>query len=136
MISITKSIKFSAAHWLNSPHLTPEENQQTYGKDNNPDRHGHNYVLEATVTGKVNPQTGIVMNLVELKQILMEEVYDKVDHRDLSADVPMLDGVIPTSENLTLVFWEKIKARLPENTALENVRLYETDSGWVTYSGK
>ena len=88
------------------------------------------------MVGDVNPKTGIVMNLVELKQILMEEVYEKVDHRDLSSDVPMLGGIIPTSENLTVVFWEKIKKRLPENAALESVRLYETDSGWVTYAGK
>jgi len=135
MISITKAIKFSAAHWLNSPHLSPEENKKIYGKDNNPDRHGHNYVLEVTVSGGIDPKTGIVMNLVDLKKILIEEIYNQVDHRDLTTDVEFLKDVIPTSENLTVVFWDRIEKKIPANATLKTVRLYETDSGWVTYEG-
>ena len=133
MITITRSIKFSAAHWLNSPHLTPEENKKFYRKDNNPDRHGHNYVVEASVTGELDPKTGMVMNLVDLKKILIEEIYDKVDHRDLTTDVDFLKDIIPTSENLAIAFWNRIEKKLPQNISLDSVRVYETDSGWVTY---
>ena len=135
MIYITKAIKFSAAHWLSSPHLSPEENKRVYGKDHNPDRHGHNYVLEVTVKGKPDPRTGMVMNLVELKKILMEEIYNKVDHRDLTADVDFLNNIIPTSENLAVTFWSLIGKKLPQNVELDTVRLFETDSGWVTFRG-
>ncbi len=135
MIYITKSIKFSAAHWLSSPHLTPEENKRVYGKDYNPDRHGHNYVLEVTVKGEPDPKTGMVMNLVELKRVLIDEIFNKVDHRDLTADVEFLKGIIPTSENLSVTFWKLIEKRLPSHVTLDSVRLFETDSGWVTYKG-
>lgn len=135
MITITKSIKFSAAHWLNSPDLSPEENKRIYGKDNNPDRHGHNYTVEATVKGKVDPKTGMVMNLNDLKKIMMEEIYEKVDHRDLTTDVDFLKNIVPTSENLAMAFWRQIEKKLPKNVALDNVKVYETETGWVTYTG-
>jgi len=135
MISLTKKIRFCAAHWLNSPELSPEENKRIYGKDNNPDRHGHNYELEVTVEGEVNPKTGLVMNLVDLKKILIDEIYDKVDHRDLTSDVDFLQDVLPSSENLVIVFWSRIQNSLPGHVRLAKVRLYETDTGWVTYVG-
>ena len=135
MIYITKTIKFSSAHWLSSPHLSPEENKKTYGKDYNPDRHGHNYILEVTVKGEPDPRTGMVMNLVDLKKIMVEEIFNKVDHRDLTTDVEFLKDVIPTSENLSVKFWELIEKRLPSNVVLDSVRLFETDSGWVTFRG-
>ena len=136
MIYLTKKIRFSAAHWLNSPHLTPEENKSIYGKDNNPDRHGHNYELEVTVKGEVNPKTGLVMNLVELKKILVDEIYVKVDHKDLTQDVDFLKEILPTSENLACVFWKRIESRLPSHVLLDTVKLFETDTGWVTYTGE
>jgi len=135
MISITKKIRFSAAHWLNNPELTAEENSKLFGKDNNPDRHGHNYVLEVTVKGKQDPASGMVMNLIDLKKILIEEIYNKVDHRDLTVDVDFLKDINPTSENLTLVFWDIIEKKLPSGVRLDAVRIYETDTGWVTYEG-
>jgi 6-pyruvoyltetrahydropterin/6-carboxytetrahydropterin synthase len=134
MIAVTKKIEFSAAHWLSSPRLSPEENRRVYGKDHNPDRHGHNYVLEVTVKGEPDPRTGLLMNFRDLKKLLMEEVYDKADHRDLSG-ADFLKGAVPTAENLAVAFWGCLARKLPPGVALDTVRLYETETGWVTYRG-
>lgn len=132
MITITKAINFSAAHWLNNPALSPEENRKIFGPDNDPARHGHNYRLEVTVAGEIDPHTQMVMNLIDLKQLLMTEIYDAVDHKDLTEDVDFLKGIIPTAENLVTVFWKRIEPKLPRGVKLEQIRLYETATGWVT----
>src|SRR5262245_6506509 len=99
MVSITRRVEFCASHRLFNPKFSDEKNDALYGRCNNPNGHGHNYVLEVTVAGEVDPETGMVMDLKELKKVLDREIIDRVDHKNLNMDVDFLKGVIPTAEN-------------------------------------
>lgn len=106
MIYITRKLEFCASHRLFNPEYSDEKNAQVFGLCNNPNGHGHNYVMEVTVRGEVHPETGMVLDLKALKQLVNEEIILKVDHKNLNVDVPFLKGVIPTAENLAIRFWE------------------------------
>jgi len=101
----------------------------------NPNGHGHNYVLEVTVRGDVHPETGMVLDLKTLKKLVTDEIIDKVDHKNLNVDVPFLEGVIPTAENLAIHFWEVLKPKLQE-AELHELKLYESPRNFVIYRGK
>jgi len=135
MVYLTRRESFSAAHRLWSEYLSEEENYTIYDKCANPHGHGHNYLLEVTVRGTPDPQTGMVLNLTEMKHIMHEEVIDWVDHKHLNYDVPWLEGVIPTAEMLAITFWERLQRALPAGLLYE-VRLHETEHNSASYRGE
>jgi 6-pyruvoyltetrahydropterin/6-carboxytetrahydropterin synthase len=125
MIRVTRKVEFSAAHFYHNPNFSAEENRRIFGKCNNPHGHGHNYVLEVTVAGEPDPETGMVLDLKELKDILQREVVDRMDHRHLNYEVPELAGQIPTCENIVAVIWKLLEAKITKGK-LDRVRLYES----------
>lgn len=125
-VLLTRRISFNLARRLNNPALSEEENRRLYGAANSPAGFGHNLDLEATVTGEVDPETGMVMNLVDLERILRVEVHDRLDHRNVNLDVPPFDTLPPTAENLALWMWERIAAALPGGVGLAHLRLQIT----------
>ena len=134
MVYLTRRTTFSAAHRLWSNHLTEEENIALYGKCANANGHGHNYVLEITVRGNADPRTGMVLNLLDLKQAINEHVIAWVDHKHLNYDVPWLEGGIPTTEVLVMKFWERLERALPRGLLYE-VKLHETENNSASYRG-
>lgn len=137
MLYITRKVTFSAAHRLHNPKLSDMENKNIYGECNNPNGHGHNYVLEVTVRGNVPDKTGMVIDLKDLKKIITQNVIEKVDHKFLNSDVDFMHDIIPTAENLVVQFWKILKKVLSENNAeLYELKLYETDNNIVVYKGE
>ena len=135
-VRITRKLHFSAAHRLAHPDLSDDENRRVFGDCANPNWHGHNYELEVTVAGPVDPETGYVMDLKDLKDLVNGRVVDELDHRNLNLDVPWLKGVLPTTENLVVRIWERLAAHIPEPAALERVVLWETPRHWVEDGGE
>ncbi|MFA7327547.1 MAG: 6-carboxytetrahydropterin synthase [Candidatus Kapaibacterium sp.] len=135
MLFITKSVDFSASHRLFNPEWDFAKNQEVYDKCNNPNGHGHNYVLEVTVKGKPNPNTGYVIDLKKLKDILVKNVLIHLDHKHLNVDVDFLKGVIPTVENISVLIWDVIKPHIADGE-LYKLKLYETPNSWVEYFGE
>ena len=133
-VFVTRQVHFNAGHRLFNPSRSRAWNERVYGPCANPNGHGHNYVLEVTVAGQPDGETGYVIDLVKLKRIVEKAVVDPCDHRNLNKDVPFLKGIIPTSENLAVAFWGRIA---PEVTSgrLHCVRLYETPRNFVDYKG-
>src|SRR4051794_24100683 len=125
MIYLTRKAEFAASHYYFNPEFSPEENQRVFGKCSNLNGHGHNYTLEVTVKGEVNPQTGFVVDLKELKDIMNKEVVDAMDHRHLNKEVPEFAIEIPTTENLAVVCWKRLQPRL-QVAKLHRVRVYES----------
>ncbi len=133
---LTRKAEFSASHVCANPSLTDAENQAIYGRNANPNGHGHNYVLEVTVEGEPDATTGMVFDLRELKEILNHEVVEPMDHRFLNREVPPFDRVVPTTENLAIEIWNRLEPRIDRaNVRLRNVRLYETGDLYVDYGG-
>ncbi len=135
MVYLTRRASFSASHRLWSKQLTEAENYAIYEKCANPNGHGHNYVLEVTIRGTPNPQTGMVLNLTELKGAVNEQVVKWVDHKHLNYDIPWLEGSIPTTEVLVVKFWERLASALPRGMLYE-VKLYETENNVASYRGE
>ena len=127
-VLVSRRESFNAAHQLHDPGKSDEENERLFGKCAN--LHGHNYVLEVVVAGEVEPDTGYVLDLKRLSEVIHRRVIQDVDHSNLNTDVPWLQGRIPTAENLALAFWERISSELPEGL-LRTVRLWETDKNWA-----
>ena len=135
MIYLTRKCEFSASHFYHNPQWSEEENRRAFGKCANLNGHGHNYTLEVTVKGKVDPVTGFVVDLKELKDILNREVVDAMDHRHLNKEVPEFATKIPTSENIAIAIWQRLEKKL--NVAkLHRVRLYELPDLFVDYYGE
>ncbi len=135
MVYLTRRTSFSASHRLWSEYLSDEENLALYEKCANPNGHGHNYVLEVTVRGTPHPQTGMVLNLTELKDVINKQVVDWVDHKHLNYDVPWLEGSIPTTEVLVVKFWERLERVFPKGLLYE-VKLFETENNSASYRGE
>ncbi len=135
MVYITRKATFSAAHRLYNPKFSDEENERVFDKCNNPLGHGHNYVLEVTVAGHPDPETGYVLDLKLLKEVIDREIIQYVDHKHLNYDVPFLRGIIPTVENLAIAFWRILEAKLPAGK-LYRIRLFESESNWAEYYGE
>ncbi len=124
---LTRRYRFSAAHRLNSPALTDAENDETYGKCNNPYGHGHNYVLEVTVEGPVDPISGRVTAPPLLDEFVVKEIVSRYDHRNLNEEVNELAGVVPTTEVVSEAIYKRLHAHWPETLpALARVRVWET----------
>jgi len=135
MVLLTRSYEFSAAHRLHSVYLSDEENQELFGKCNNPYGHGHNYRLEVTLQGDVDARTGLLVDLAQLDQIIQEEVINRYDHRNLNAEAPEYRELNPTSENVVKVIWRRLERRLL-GPALYKVCLRETDRNVFAYYGE
>lgn len=137
VVTITRQVHFNSAHRLYNPTKSLAWNQQQYGRCTNPHWHGHNYVLEVSLRGRPDPETGYIMDLAELKRILHDAVVDKCDHRNLNDEVDFLRGVIPSTENLVIAFWHEIAPRLAHvrHGKLHCVRLYETPRNYAEYFG-
>ncbi len=105
LVYVTRKAHFNAAHRLHNPEKSDEWNRNMFGKCNNPNWHGHNYILEVTVVGEPDPVTGYVIDLGELKKIMEERVIDKVDHANLNLDVDFMQGIMPSTENFVIAIW-------------------------------
>jgi 6-pyruvoyltetrahydropterin/6-carboxytetrahydropterin synthase len=135
MVYVTRRVTFNAAHRLFSPHLTDEENFKVFGKCSNPNWHGHNYVLEVVVAGEINPETGFVINLKDLKEIVEKNVIAKVDHKNLNIETDFMKEKIPTTENFTIGIWKQLVDKIP-NGKLYSVKLSETENNFFEYKGE
>ncbi len=131
--TVTVKVYFEAAHRLHNPGKPEDWNREVYGKCNNPHGHGHNYVLEVAVEGEPNPETGYLMDMKDLKEIIRRVVVSDCDHRHLSIEVPWLAGINPTSENLARVFFDRIEPEVPAAVRLAAVTVHETDRNSATY---
>ncbi|XP_029438987.1 6-pyruvoyl tetrahydrobiopterin synthase [Rhinatrema bivittatum] len=134
-VQLSRSVAFSASHRLHSKSLTDEENKKLYGKCNNPNGHGHNYKVVVTLRGKVDPVTGMVMNLTDLKQYMEEAIMEPLDHKNLDEDVPYFADVVSTVENLAVFVWGSLQKHLPAGLLYE-VKIDETESNSVVYRGE
>lgn len=133
-VFVTRKMHFNAAHRLHNPDKSDAWNRETFGKCNSPNYHGHNYQLEVTVAGEPDPETGYVIDLGVLKQIINERVIEKVDHKNLNLEVDFMDGVLPSTENFVIAIWNQLEDALPAGR-LHCVRLYETERNVAEYRG-
>jgi 6-pyruvoyltetrahydropterin/6-carboxytetrahydropterin synthase len=134
VVEITKQVEFSACHRLYNPRFPEAWNWETYGICNNPNGHGHNYVLDVTLAGEADPDTGMIIDLKKLKDILEEVLLRQVDHKNLNLDVPFLEGCVPTVEVLVVKFWERLEGAIP-GCRLSELVLYESRSNFARYRG-
>ena len=134
-VTVTRRLRFNAAHRVHNPELSDEENRRLFGKCNNPNWHGHNYVLEVSVAGEIDPRTGYVVDLGELARLVEREFVDRVDHRNLNLDVAFMQGVNPTSENIVVQAWRVIEPHIAP-ARLTRLRLWETENNYVEYEGQ
>jgi 6-pyruvoyltetrahydropterin/6-carboxytetrahydropterin synthase len=134
MIFVTRREVFSASHRLYNPEFSEAENDRVFGKCSNPNGHGHNYTLEVIIAGEVDPVTGYVIDLKLLKEIIIQNVIHKVDHKNLNLDVDFLIGKIPTAENICIGIWNELVNKIPSGK-LYSVKLYETENNYVEYKG-
>lgn len=135
MIYLTRRAEFSSSHFYRNPQWSEEENVRRFGKCANVHGHGHNYTLEVTVAGEVDPVTGFVVDLKLLKEILEREVVSVYDHRHLNHEVPEFANVIPTTENISVAIWRRLEGKIP-SARLERVRVYEMPDLFADYYGE
>ena len=135
MVYATRRETFSAAHRLYNPKFTDEENARIFGKCSNPNWHGHNYTLEVIVAGEIDPETGYVLDLKELKGIIIEYVIKHVDHKNLNTETEFMKGLIPTAENITIAIWNQLINKIPKGK-LFSVKIFETENNYFEYKGE
>ena len=133
-VTVTRRMRFSAAHRVFNPSLSDSENDAIFGKCNNPNWHGHNYTLDVSVEGSIDDRTGYVLDLSKLKALVEREVIRVVDHRNFNLDVPFMSGLIPTSENIIVAFWKILQPAIAP-ARLTRLVLWETENNYVEYSG-
>jgi 6-pyruvoyltetrahydropterin/6-carboxytetrahydropterin synthase len=134
-VRATRSVHFSAAHRLFREEWSDARNHEVFGECSNPNWHGHNYEMDVTVEGEIDPETGFVMNLRTLKETVTRWILDDVDHRNLNLEVPWMEGVNPTTENLVVAIWDRLRPAMPEGVALARIVLRETPRNIVEYTG-
>lgn len=135
-VYVTRKVHFNAAHRLHNPRESGQWNTETFGPCNNPQWHGHNYELEVTVSGEADPRTGYLIDLKELKDILEAKILQPCDHKNLNEQVPFLQGINPTAENLVKAFWAVLAPVIDDSRRrLHSVRLYETPRNMAEYRG-
>ena len=135
-VRVTRRLHFSAAHRLGRADWSQEKNEQVFGLCASPNWHGHNYELDVVVEGEVAEETGFVLDLKDLRDLVERLVIADVDHRNLNLDVPWLADVNPTTENLVVGIWRRIAPALPSGVQLVRLILWETPRNWVEYSGE
>ncbi len=134
MVYVTRKETFSASHRLYNQELSEARNIELFDKCANSNGHGHNYVLEVTVAGEPSKDSGYVIDIKKLKEIVRREIIEKVDHKHLNLDVDFLRGINPTSENVAKAFWNILKEKITGGT-LYSIRLHETENNSVEYKG-
>jgi 6-pyruvoyltetrahydropterin/6-carboxytetrahydropterin synthase len=136
MIYITRRERFNAAHRLFKPEYSDEKNLQVFGKCSNPNWHGHNYTLFVTVKGDVNPDTGFLVNLKDLSELIDQHVIEKLDHRNINLEVDFMDGQLASTENLAIGIWNELLNPIAALGAqMHSIKLYETENNYVEYLG-
>ena len=133
-ITVSRKAHFNAAHRLHNKNWSDEKNQKIFGKCNYQNYHGHNYELIVSVTGKINPETGYVIDMGELKKIIKNEIEERLDHKNLNLDIPHFSNTIPSAENICIYIYDILKDNIDSQFKL-SVRLYETPRNFVEYSG-
>ncbi len=133
-VTVNRKAHFNAAHRLFQKDWSDEKNMEVFGKCSNPNYHGHNYELIVAVTGEIDEETGFVMDLKKLKDLIYEEVEVSFDHKNLNVEVPEFENLNPTAENISIVIWKKLREKLASHLDLE-VTLYETPRNFVTFKG-
>ena len=134
-VTVSRKAHFNAAHRLFRPEWSDEKNLEVFGKCSNPLYHGHNYDLEVSVTGVIDPITGFVMDMKVLKDMIRTEIEDAFDHKNLNEEVPEFKTLNPTSENIVVVIWNKLRPKIDNKNEL-SVTLYETPRNFVNYRGE
>jgi 6-pyruvoyltetrahydropterin/6-carboxytetrahydropterin synthase len=134
MVFVIRKAHFCAAHRLHNPGWSDQKNREIFGKCNNPNGHGHNYTIEVTVAGDEVPESGMVIDLKVLADIIEQQIVEQVDHKHLNVDVDFLRGIIPTAENIAAAFWKILEPAIPEGR-LYSIRLYESENNIVEYRG-
>jgi 6-pyruvoyltetrahydropterin/6-carboxytetrahydropterin synthase len=135
MIFLTRKVEFSSAHFYWNDAWSPDENERVFGKCANRNGHGHNYTLEVTLAGEVDPVTGFVVDLKLVKDILDSEIVRVYDHRHLNLEVPEFAILIPTTENIAISIWRRLEGRIP-NAHLHRVRVYEMPDLFADFYGE
>ncbi len=135
MVLLTRKAEFSAAHFYYNEAWSQQENERVFGKCANRNGHGHNYTLEVTVAGEVDPVSGFVVDLKALKEILNREVVEVYDHRHLNLEVPEFRSAIPTTENIAIAVWNRLNGKIP-GARLHRVRVYEMPDLFADYCGE
>ena len=133
-MKVCRRVNFNAAHRLYRKDWSDEKNDAIFGKCNNPNFHGHNYVMEVWIEGDIDPETGYVIDLKILKDIIKEEIVERFDHRNLNLDCSEFENLIPTAENIILVIWNLLRSRLDEKFKLK-LKLWETENNIFEYEG-
>ena len=131
-VSVYRREHFNAAHRLHNPAWDEEKNDSVFGKCNNPNYHGHNYELEVKLTGEPSPETGFVIDLKYLSDIINETVIEKLDHKNLNLDVPEFAHLNPTAENIAIVIYNILRDKIDDKMNMQ-IRLYETPRNFVEY---
>jgi len=134
-MKVCRRVSFNAAHRLFRKDWSDDKNHMVFGKCNNPNYHGHNYVLEVWIDGEIDPETGYVIDLKILKEIINTEIVERFDHRNLNLDCPEFENLIPTAENIILTSWNILRARIEEKFQLR-LKLWETENNIFEYDGK
>lgn len=135
-VLVTRRLHFSAAHRLHRDDWSQARNEEVFGLCASPNWHGHNYEIDVTLEGPIDPETGFVYDLKKLRELVEERVVLDVDHRNLNLDVAWMAGVNPTTENLVVAIWDRIVDALPGEVKLARLVLYETPRNFVEYSGR
>ncbi len=131
-VAVFRKEHFNAAHRLNNPNWSDEQNERVYGKCNNLNYHGHNYDLVVQVTGEIDSETGYVMDMKVLSDLIKIEVLDKFDHKNLNLDTPEFANINPSAENIAIVIYDKLRTKLKSELDLK-IRLYETERNFVEF---
>ncbi len=136
IVYITRKEHFNAAHRLFRPDWSEEQNDAVFGICANKNWHGHNFDLYVTVKGTPNPDTGFLFDLKKLKTLIVKEVTEHLDHKNLNLDVPFLEGVLPSIENIAIAIWPRLEPHIKSETcSLHSIKLYETPNNYVEYFG-
>lgn len=134
-LTVYRKAHFNAAHRLFRKEWDDEKNFEVFGKCSNPNYHGHNYELEVGISGEIDPQTGFLMNLKTVSQIIKEEIEEPFDHKNLNLEVSEFKDLNPTVENIAVVIWNKLRNRIDRKFDI-SIKLYETPRNFVVYTGK
>jgi 6-pyruvoyltetrahydropterin/6-carboxytetrahydropterin synthase len=135
-VRVTRRVHFCAAHRLHREEWSEGKNAEVFGDCSNPNWHGHNYEMDVTVSGPVDPETGFVIDLKDLRDLVGRLVVSDVDHGNLNLDVPWMRGIIPSTENFVVAIWERLRGALPDGVRLERLVLWETPRNSVEYAGE
>ncbi|MDF4222380.1 6-carboxytetrahydropterin synthase [Maribacter sp. M208] len=133
-VKVSRKAHFNAAHRLYRKDWEDTKNTEVFGKCNNPNFHGHNYEMIVSVTGEIDPETGFVMDMKVLKDLIKEEIEDYLDHKNLNIEVEEFKTLNPTAENIAVVIWKRLRPNVQDTHELEVV-LFETPRNYVTFSG-